>query len=184
MKILFKKTLLIALVAALATASLPLVSASAMQTSASTSQQEEPTGERLEKIWAHQLKIFEKIGNILDRSDAFVERVQNLIDRADENGKDVSEVQAALDAFEQALKDVHPIYESAKGIINSHQGFDSDGKVTDFEKARETVKSMGEKLREIKDAMGGAGRALHEAIQAFREANPRPQRNQSAPESE
>ena len=31
-------------------------------------------------------------------------------------------------------------------------------------------------LKEIKDAMGGTGQALREAIQAFREANPRPER--------
>ena len=91
-------------------------------------------------------------------------------------------MQAALDAFEEAIKDAHPIYESANGIINSHQGFDNDGKVTDIEKAKETVKSMGEKLKEIKESMGGTGRALHEAIKAFREANPRPERDLSTNE--
>jgi hypothetical protein len=40
---------------------------------------------------------------------------------------------------------------------------------------------MGEKLREIKDAMDGTGRALREAIRDFREANPRPE-NLPAPE--
>ncbi len=39
-------------------------------------------------------------------------------------------MQAALDAFETALQDVHPIYESANEIVNSHQGFDENGKVT------------------------------------------------------
>jgi hypothetical protein len=126
--------------------------------------------------------MYEKIGKGFERSDAFIEKVQMLIDKAGENGKDVPAVQAALDAFEQALKDAHPIYESAKGIINSHQGFDNDGKVIDIEKAKETVKAMGVKLHEIKEAMDGTGRALHEAIKAFREANPRPERDQSVPE--
>jgi hypothetical protein len=134
------------------------------------------SGERLENIWARQLRVNEKIGNWLDRGDAFADKVQGLIDKAAANGKDVSAIQAALDAFEQALKDAHPVYESAKGIINSHQGFDNDGNVTDIEKAKETVKVMGEKLREIKAAMDGTGRALREAIKAFREANPRPER--------
>jgi GH35 family endo-1,4-beta-xylanase len=118
--------------------------------------------------------LYEKIGNGFDKSDAFIDRVQELIDKAGANGRDVSAVQAALDAFKEALKDAHPVYESAKGIINSHQGFDNDGKVTDPEKARETVRAMGEKLKEIKDAMDGTGRALHKAIRDFREANPRP----------
>lgn len=173
MKSIFKKTLLIALVAALAAASLPLLSASAAQDEPPPPQRE-VSNERLERIWLHQLRLYEKIGNGFDKSGAFIDRVQELIDKAGANGKDVSAVQAALDAFEEALKDAHPVYESAKGIINSHQGFDNDGKVTDPEKAKETVRAMGEKLKEIKDAMGGTGRALHEAIKAFREANPRP----------
>ncbi|HSG43467.1 MAG TPA: hypothetical protein VLA72_09965, partial [Anaerolineales bacterium] len=73
--------------------------------------------------------------------------------------------------------------ESAKGIINSHQGFDNDGKMTDLEKAKETVKSMGEKLKEIKESMGGTGQAMREALKAFREANPRPERNTPTPEA-
>lgn len=181
MKNMFKKTLLTALVAALAIASLPLVSVSAAGVS-DPPPQRDVTPEKLEQIWARQQRIYERIGSSYDRSDAFVERVQNLIHKASENGKDVSTVQSALDDFKQALKDAHPIYESANGIVNSHQGFDNDGKVTDIEKALETVKSMGGKLREIKDAMNGTGHALREAIRAFREANPRPERNPSTNE--
>jgi len=176
MKLLFKKTLLVALVTALAVASLPLASVSAAGEGDPPAPQGQVTGERLERIWARQQRIYERIGKGFDRSDGFVDRVQKLIDRAKENGKDVAAVQSTLDAFEAALKDAHPIYESTKGIINSHQGFDDNGKVTDFEKAKETVRAMGEKLKEIKDAMNGTGRALHEALKAFREANPRPER--------
>ena len=177
MIVLFKKTVLLALVAALATlgvASLPFVSASA----AGDEVRDPPvlegqvSNERLEKVWARQLRIYALMG----RTDNLVEKAQQLIERAAENGKDVSAVQAALDAFEDALKDAQPVYESIKGIVNSHQGFDEDGKVTDAEKAKETVREMGGKLKEIKDAMDGTGKALREALQAFREANPRPER--------
>jgi hypothetical protein len=176
MKNIFTKTLLVALVAALAVAGLPLESVSAVGLNDPNPPQGQVTNERLERIWARQLRLYEQIGNGFDRSEGFVERVQELIDRAGANGRDVYAVQAALDAFEEALKDAHPVYESAKGILNSQQGFDDDGKVTGPEKAKETVKAMGEKLKEIKDAMDGTGRALREAIKAFREANPRPER--------
>ncbi|HLO30727.1 MAG TPA: hypothetical protein VK249_16395, partial [Anaerolineales bacterium] len=63
---------------------------------------------------------------------------------------------------------------TANGIVSSHQGFDSSGKVNDPAKAQETVKAMREKFKEIKDAMAGTGKALREAVRAFREANPRP----------
>lgn len=177
MKMLFRKTVLIALVAALAVASLPFVSVSAAGAyDPPVPEEKQLSNERLERVWARQLRIYERMGKRFDREDEFIARVQKLIDRAKANGKDVSAVQTALDAFEAALKDAHPIYESAKGIVNSHQGFDENGKVTDAARAQETVNAMRAKFKEFKDAMGGTGRALHEAIRDFREANPRPPR--------
>lgn len=173
MKLLFKKTILWALIAALGVANLPFVSVSAAGTNEPTPPpQGVLTNERLEKIWARQLRLYDKMG----KTDQFIGKVQQLIDRAAQNGKDVSAVQAALDAFADAVNDAKPIYESAQGIVNAHAGFDANGKVTDPEQAKETVRAMGEKLKEIKDAMGGTGKALRDAIQAFREANPRPEK--------
>jgi hypothetical protein len=173
---LFKKSILFALIAALGLASLPTFSAAAAgldnQTPTQQSQRE-ITKERLEKIWARQLRMYEKLG----KTDEVIEKIQKLIDRAAANGNDVSALQAALDAFADAWKDAKPIYESMNGIVNSHQGFDENGKVTDLEKAKETIKSMQEKFREIKAVMNGAGQALREALKAFREANPRPQKS-------
>jgi hypothetical protein len=171
MKMLFRKTILakgllrlFALVAALGLAVMPLVSASAAG-------EGQISNERLERVWARQLRLYERMG----RTDDFVERVQKLIDRASQNGKDVSAVQAALDAFKAAVKDAQPMYESAKSIINSHPGFDENGKVTDPETAQETVTDMRAKLNEMRDAVDGTRKVLHEAIKSFRKANPRPQ---------
>lgn len=176
MKFLFKKTILLALVAALASlgvASLPFVSVSAAGSNDPTPPpQGEVSNEKLEKIWARQLRLYEKMG----KTEDLIAKAQQLIDRTGQNGKDVSAVQAALDAFEDATKDATAVYESPQGIINSHAGFDANGNVTDPEQAKETVHAMGEKLKEIKDAMGGTGKALRDAIQAFREANPRPEK--------
>jgi hypothetical protein len=172
MKLFFNKSVLLAIVAALMMATLPFVSASAAgQYDPPTPQSGQITDERLEKIWAHQLRVYNRIGH----ADELIARIQRLIGRAKANGKDVSAVQAALDAFATAVKEAHPVYESMKGIINSHQGFDSDGKVTDPVKAFETVKAMHAKIQEIKIVLNGTGKALREAIKAYRQANPRPQ---------
>ena len=174
MKTLFKKTILSALILALGLAAMPFMSVFAAGANDPTPPPPS-TGQirtmRLERVWARQLRIYNRMGRV----DDFVERVQKLIDRAKANGKDVSGVQAALDAFKAAAKDAQPIYESIKGIINSHSGFDSNGQVTDPEKAKETVQAMHDKFKEIRDAMNGTGKALREAIRAFRQANPRPQ---------
>lgn len=176
---LFKKTILFALIAALAIASLPLVSASAagQYDPPTTDPTGQVTNEKLEQVWARQLRTYERIGH----TDEFIAKAQRLIDRAKANGKDVSALQAALDAFAANAKEAHPVYESMKGIVNAHQGFDANGKVTDPEKAKETVRAMHDKLQEIKTIMDGTGKALREAIKAFREANPRPQPTSSTP---
>lgn len=170
MTLFFKRTILLALAAALTLASLPFVSASAAGLNDPTPPaQTKMTNERLEKIWAHQLRVYERMGRV----DELIARSQRLISRASANGKDVSAVQAALDAFAAAVKEAQPLYESMKGIVNSHQGFDSNGNVTDPVKALETVNAMHEKVQEIKTIINGTGKALREAIQAFRQANPR-----------
>lgn len=173
MKRIFNTSLLLGLALALAVASLQISQVFAAGSNEPTPPPRgELTTERLEKIWAKQLRVYEKMG----KAEDIIAKSSELVDRASQNGKDVSAVQSALDAFAEAVKDAKPIYASAKGIVNSHQGFDSNGKVTDFEKAKDTVRQMGEKLKEIREAMYGTGQALHEAILAFREANPRPER--------
>jgi len=171
MKMLFKKTMLLALVAALGVASLPLVGVSALGANDST---HPPKGQiskdRLELVWARQLRRYNRMGKV----DAFMQKIQNMIDRTTENGKDASAVQTALDAFTNAVKDAKPIYESMNGIVTSHQGFDGNGNIIDFEKAKETVQAMHEKFHAIHEVMNGTGKALHEAIKAFREGNPKP----------
>jgi uncharacterized protein len=171
---LFKKTILIALVAALALATLPVTSAYASGLHDPTNPPAESTqlsNERLERVWFRLQRVYGRQGQVLNRADGMTERFQNLIDRMNENGKDTTALQAALDAFEEALKEAHPVYESAKGIINSHQGFDADGKVTDQEKAVETVKELRDKTQEVREIISKPGKALREAIRAFRERN-------------
>jgi hypothetical protein len=171
MKLFFKKTILIALVTALGLASLPLASVFAAGQKDPTTPPTLVTNDKLELLWARQLRIYNRMGHI----DNLIEKAQRLIDRAKENGKDVSAVQAALDALETQWKAAKPTYESIKGVISSHQGFDENGKVTDTEKAKATVMEMRGKFKDIRDTLNGTGKALHEAIKAFRQANPRPQ---------
>ena len=164
----FKKMILVALTAALVFAAFPVTSAFAQ---GENPPKGELTNAKLEQVWARQLKNYEKIGKGFDDNDAQIAKFQARIDKAAANGKDVTALQAALDAFESALKSGKPIYESMNGIVNSHQGFDANGKVTDAEKAKSTVKEMRTKMQELKSAMGGTGKALREALKAFRAAN-------------
>ena len=164
----FKKTILVALAAALVFAAFPVTSVFAQ---GENPPKGELTNEKLEQVWARQLKIYERLGKGFDDIDGQVAKFQARIDKAAEKGKDVSALQAALDAFETSSKSAKPIYDSMSGLVNSHQGFDANAKVTDAEKAKTTVEDMRAKLKELKSAMGGTGKALREALKAFREAN-------------
>ena len=179
----FKKTILVALVAALAVAALPLtgVFAAPAQDPSTPPAEGERSGVRLEKLWARATKGVERFGKLIERSDKLTEKIQNLIDKAAANGKDVAAVQAALDAYNHAVDDAGPMYDEAKAIVATHAGFDDAGKVTDFEQAKSTLKELGAQLKALREHIGLPGKALREAIKAFREANPRPTPTPSAP---
>lgn len=168
MKNMFKKTIMVALAAALVFAALPMTSAFAQGV---TLPKGEVSAEKLEKAWAKQLKTYEKIGKGFEDTDGQIAKIQERLDKAAANGKDVSALQSALDAFAAALKSAKPTYDSIGAIVTAHQGFDANGKVTDLTQAKATVEQMHTKMQELKSAMGGTGKALRDALKAFRDAN-------------
>ena len=168
-----KKTILSVLLAVMALAVIPLTNVYAAGNYDPTTppKDAQTRNARLEQIWARELEVYTRLGDVFNNNSAMFEKTQRLIDKAKANGKDVSAVQAALDAFKSSVKKAQPTYEGLKGIVNSHQGFDNAGKVTDAEKAKATVQGMGTKLKEIRSLLGGTGKALKEAVRAFRDAN-------------
>ena len=129
------------------------------------------TNEKLEKMWARVLKLYERTGKAFEDTDAHIGGFQGMIDKAAENGKDVSDLQAALDAYEAALTATRPQYEALGTVISAHAGFDADGKVTDAEQAKATLTEVRDQMKVIKESMGETFKALREAVKAFREAN-------------
>jgi hypothetical protein len=171
---LFKKTILVALVAALAVAALPLtnVFAAPAQDPATPPAPGGRITERLERLWQRTLKGLDRANGIDDRSSKVIEKTQAFIDKAKANGKDVTAVQAALDAYKQATTAALPMVAQAQEIANSHNGFDSAGKVTDVKQAAATLKELATQLKAIRSEVLPSAKALHEAIKNFREANP------------
>jgi DNA-binding transcriptional MerR regulator len=180
----FKKFVLVAVIAALGLAALPVTSAFALGAGDETKPPVDATqanDQQLENAWARLQRIYEREGNLMVRAEQFSSRIQNLIDRLNEKGFDTSGIQAALDAFEADLKDAHPTYEGAKGIINAHKGFDDTGRLTDRDLATETIQSLHDKMKEVRDTLGEPFKTLREAIKTFREAN-RPAGAPAAPD--
>ena len=164
-----RKSLMVAMVAALGLGILPLASAYAQTPNPPAIQ---PSTSRLQIAWSREQAIYVRIGNILDRASGLVTRIQSRLDEAKSKGKDVSSVQTALDAFSTALKNVQGIYAEIQAIVQSHAGFDASGNVTDPVQALQTVKDFRAKIVEIRQVgLREAGRALHEAIKALRQSN-------------
>ena len=168
---LLKKVTIIILVFSVGLATMPLTNVLAAGLHEESTPTTQPKGSRLEKVWARELAAYERQGKLLDRSEALVDKVQTLIDKAEAKGWNVSAVQIALDDFEKAFQDARPIHNSATGIVTSHKGFDNNGKVTDRVQALDTVKELGQHLRDFREAMDGTEKALFEAIKTFREAH-------------
>ena len=169
----FKNTLLAAMALTLVAAALPWTSAfAAPAADPSTPPAEgEKSNTRIESLWMREQRAVERMGKVIDRSDKMVEKIQIWIDKAKENGKDVTALQAALTAYKQAVQEAGPMYERAQSIVSEHAGFDADGKVTDREQAIQTLKDLGAQLKDLREQIGMPGKALREAIKAFREAN-------------
>lgn len=166
MKNTISKIMMSVLVIALAFAAIPVTNAYAADETPPT-----PTDEKLEKIWARQSKMYERIGKAFEDTDTHIAKFQEMIDKAAENGKDVTGLQSALDAYEAALIASRPAYESLGQTFRTHSGFDANGNVINSEKAQAAVKEAREQMKALKESMGGSFKVLREAIKAFREAN-------------
>lgn len=126
---------------------------------------------RLTSIWERLQRTYERQGLRLDRADVLIDKLQSRLDLANENGKDTAALQEALDVLSKAVKDANPIHQSAKGIIASHKGFDSDGIVTDRIKALESIQSLGRSIKEVQNLLSNPFKLMRDALSAFRETN-------------
>ncbi len=177
MKNSFSKIIVAVLVAALVFAALPVTSAFAADENPPAT-----NNDKLESAWARAVKAHERLGKAFEDTDAHIAKFQEMIDKASANGKDVTSLQSALDAYAAALTSTRPQYEALSDTIRTHSGFNANGEVTDAEKAKSTLKEAREQLKSIKDGMGGTFKALREAVKAFREAN-KPQQEGSGRDS-
>lgn len=169
MKNIISKIMMAVLAAALAFAAFPFTNVFAADEQPPT--RGELTDDKLEQLWARQMQVYERLGRGFEDTEAHIAKFQSMIDKAAENGKDVSALQSALDAYAAALLASKPAYDALGEVITAHEGFDADGNVIDSEQAQATVKEAREQMQALKSSMGETFRALREAVKAFREAN-------------
>ncbi len=107
----------------------------------------------------------------MDKAAQASAKVQELIDKADASGLDVTALQNALSAFNSSMSGVNAEHASAAGILSAHAGFDASGNVTDRQAARETVTTARRALGNAHMIMTQATWALRDAVKAWKNAN-------------
>ena len=167
-----KKLVLVILALAIGLAAFPLTGVSA----ASLKEQIAPPAKQsnnspLERVWTREQSVYQREGDLLAKAGGFITKAQALIDKANQKGWDTSAVQAALNAFSAVIPAAQAAHDKGSAIITGHAGFDANGKVTDRATAVATAKALAQVLKDTHTAMNGSGKALRQAIKAFRQAH-------------
>ncbi len=103
---------------------------------------------RLGTRYQNELKILDRQGQWVDRTEKIVDWVNKVIDRLLGKGKAVEPLKDALTKFKAGVDAAKASHDSAAGILNAHSGFDVSGKVIDIQAARETVRTAGWDLQD------------------------------------
>lgn len=82
----------------------------------------------------------------LGKADTAATDVQNLITEAQADGLNTEALASALAAFQTKQINAQNLHATADAILSTHDGFDSNGKVTDATAAAATVKTAGDAL--------------------------------------
>lgn len=135
----------------------------------------------MERAFARAGKLHERQEKLFEGADKLQNRLETLVEKAGAAGKDVSAIETALGNLETAKVAARTAYDHAGAILEAHNGFDADGKVTDEAAARTTLQNFQDATKEVRETLGAAMKELKEAFQAYREANPKPAPTEPAP---
>ena len=105
----------------------------------------------------------------LDMMSEVTTEAQGWIDEL--KGKDTSALETALAKFKDGIKAGQAAHDNAKSILDTHAGFDSDGKVTDKEQARQTLRAVRDGLKQTHEILRSATEDLRDAVRTYRQAN-------------
>ena len=126
----------------------------------------------LERAYAREQARLLTQGNHFSQAAGAASKLGQFIEKARANGRDVSGLESALSTFNTQIAAARLGYEQAKSILAAHNGFDSNGKVTDPAAAKTTVESAHKSLTDAHVGLRQAGADLRAAVRAWREANP------------
>jgi hypothetical protein len=134
---------------------------------------------RLEKVYQNEQQALTRQETNFGNVDKLTTRVQEVIARLQEKGRDVIPLQTALSVFNAAMAGARSEHDRAVSILASHAGFDAGGKVTDQTLARTTVKDAGAAIKSARLMAQAAAKELRNIVQRIVKAA-RPARQPAA----
>jgi hypothetical protein len=87
------------------------------------------------------------------------------------SGKDVAGLRAALETYRAALADAKTDWQTAGDVLAAHTGFAANGKVTNADQARATLKSAHQSTVSAAAKISAANEALRKSVRAWEQAH-------------
>jgi small-conductance mechanosensitive channel len=123
--------------------------------------------ERIEQAYQRALKALDAQAKRLAGAGDRVQKLAEHIAGLKSQGKDTTALEEALAEFKTVLKDAHTTHDTAASMLKTHPGFDANGKVTDLQQARETVRASDQLLSEVHRDLRPSIRDLLRAVREY-----------------
>jgi hypothetical protein len=150
-----------------------------MQTVAASANQQQVTRTPISKTFDQQMSYsLQREQNWLMRQNLHLnqatqiaQKVQEAINKAQQAGLDVADLQNALDTFNSQLSVAQSSHDQAAAILASPAGFDANGNVTDSQVAHQTLASARDALQQAHLTLTNATLTLRTAFLNWRQTH-------------
>jgi len=107
----------------------------------------------------------------LKNADQHAGKLDQLIAKLKAKGQETTVLEQAVAAFRTDIAHARAEWQAAEAILATHAGFDNDGKVTNADQARATLKDAHNHMQQARTIARGAYEKLHAAVVAYRKAH-------------
>ena len=128
-------------------------------------------GTHLENLLKREQIVITNQQERLNLSNQAVNAAQQWIADLQAEGKDTAALQTALTAFQNSIAQAQSSFDTAKGILDAHAGFDASGNVTDRAQALKTVVDAGRAERQFHLTITQATINFRTAVHEYRQSN-------------
>lgn len=106
-----------------------------------------------------------------NQAATIAQKAQDVINKAQQAGLDVAELQSALNTFNSQVATAKTSYDQAASILAAPAGFDANGNVTNAQTAHQNLASARDALQQAHLTLANASLTLRTAYQNWRLAH-------------